>query len=75
MAELLLNVTTLVPLNVTLELDSEYTVPLVAQSLLSVNVTGFAKRGLIHASDFATLMRHNFICGSAIKLKFTVSLV
>ena len=38
-------------------------------------VTGFAKRGLIHASDFATLMRHNFICGSAMKLKFTVSLV
>ena len=26
-----------------------------------VYVTGFAKRGLIHASDFATLMRHNFI--------------
>ena len=26
-----------------------------------VNVTGFAKRGLIHASDFATLKRHNFI--------------
>ena len=24
-------------------------------------MTGFAKRGLIHASDFATLMRHNFI--------------
>ena len=41
----------------------------------SIYVTGFAKRGLIHASDFATLMRHNFICGSAMKLKFTVSLV
>ena len=40
-----------------------------------VYVTRFAKRGLIHASDFATLMRHNFICGSAMKLKFTVSLV
>ena len=39
------------------------------------NVTRFAKRGLIHASDFATLMRHNFTCGSAMKLKFTVSLV
>ena len=25
-------------------------------------VTGFAKRGLIHASDFATLMSHNFVC-------------
>ena len=41
----------------------------------TTNVTGFAKRGLIHASDFVTLMRHNFICGSAMKLKFTVSLV
>ena len=40
-----------------------------------IYVTGFAKRGLIHASNFATLMRHNFICGSAMKLKFTVSLV
>ena len=39
----------------------------------SIYVTGFA--GLIRASDFATLMRHNFICGSAMKLKFTVSLV
>ena len=27
-----------------------------------VNVTGFAKRGFIHASDFATLMSHNFVC-------------
>ena len=44
-------------------------------SRLAVYVTGFAKRGLIHASDFATLMWHNFICGSAMKLKFTVSLV
>ena len=43
--------------------------------LSSPYVTGFAKRGLIHASDFATLMRHNFICSSAIKLKFTVTLV
>ena len=38
-------------------------------------VTGFAKRGLIHTSDFATLMRHNFICSLAMRLKFTVSLV
>ena len=40
-----------------------------------IYVTGFAKWGLIHTSHFATLMRHNFICGSAMKLKFTVSLV
>ena len=26
-----------------------------------IYVTGFAKRGLIHASDFATLKRHNSI--------------
>ena len=25
-------------------------------------VTGFAKRGLIHTSNFATLMCHNFVC-------------
>ena len=25
-------------------------------------MTGFAKRGLVHASDFATLMSHNFVC-------------
>ena len=42
---------------------------------IAIYVTRFAKRGLIHTSDFATLMRHNFICGSAMKLKFTVSLV
>ena len=40
-----------------------------------IYVTGFAKRGLIHASDFANLMRHNFVCSLAMKLKFTVSLV
>ena len=28
---------------------------------LSLNVTGLVKRGLIHASDFATLMSHNFV--------------
>ena len=28
----------------------------------SAIVTGFAKRGLIHASDFTTWMRHNFAC-------------
>ena len=26
-------------------------------------VTGFVKRGLIHASDFATLKEHNFVHG------------
>ena len=30
-------------------------------------VTKFAKRGLIHASDFPNLMRHNFICKQAIR--------
>ena len=36
-------------------------------------MTKFAKRGLIyiHASDFPTLMRHNFICKQAIKLKLS----
>ena len=29
---------------------------------LFVYVTGFVKRGLIHASDFASLMSHNFVC-------------
>ena len=33
-----------------------------AQSIIEAYVTGFAKRGLIHASDFATLMSHNFVC-------------
>ena len=37
-------------------------------------VTKFAKRGLIHASDFPTLTKHNFICKQAIKLKFSVLL-
>ena len=40
-----------------------------------IYVTGYAKRGLIHASDFANLMRHNLICSLAMRLKFTVSLV
>ena len=38
-------------------------------------VTEFAKRGLIHASDFPTLTSHNFICKQAITLKFSVLLV
>ena len=36
-----------------------------------VIVTEFAKRDLIHASNFTTLMRHNVICEQAIKLKFS----
>ena len=38
-------------------------------------VTGFAKRGLIHASDFATLMSHNFVCDYAITLKVSPTIV
>ena len=41
----------------------------------SINVTEFAKRGLIHASNFPTLTSHNFIFKQAIKLKFSVLLV
>ena len=42
--------------------------------LMSIlNTTGYvtksAKRGLIHTSDFATLMSHNFVCDQAITLK------
>ena len=40
-----------------------------------VYVTKFAKRGLIHASDFPTLTKHNIICKQAIRLKFSVVLV
>ena len=40
----------------------------------SILVTEFAKRGLIHTSNFQTLMRHNFICKQAIKLKFSTLL-
>ena len=43
--------------------------------LLDLYVTEFEKRGLIHASDFPTLTRHNFICKQAIKLQFSVLLV
>ena len=35
-------------------------------------VTEFAKRGLIHASSFPTLTRHNVICKYANELKFSV---
>ena len=38
-------------------------------------VTEFAKRGLIHAFDFPTLTRHNFIGTQAIRLKISVLLV
>ena len=38
-------------------------------------VTEFAKRGLIHPSDFPTLKRHNFILKQAIRLKGSVLLV
>ena len=31
----------------------------------------FAKRGVIHASNFATLMSHNFVCDHAITKLFT----
>ena len=34
-------------------------------------MTEFAKRGRIHASNFANLTSHNFICKQAIKLKFS----
>ena len=29
---------------------------------LATYVTGFAKRDLIHTSNFVTLMSHNFVC-------------
>ena len=38
-------------------------------------MTEFAKRGLIYASDFPTLMSHNSICKQAIRLKFSVIVV
>jgi len=41
----------------------------------SLNVTGFVKRGLIHASDFATLKWCNSICGREINFKFGHSVV
>ena len=33
-------------------------------------VIEFAKRGLIHTSNFPTLMRHNFICKQAIRQSY-----
>ena len=42
---------------------------------IPIYVTGFAKRGLILTSDFATLMSHNFVCDQAITLKVSPTLV
>ena len=36
---------------------------LVGNAFIVTYVTGFAKRALIHTSDFATLMWYNFVCG------------
>ena len=33
-----------------------------------------SKKGLIHASDFATLISHNFVCDHAITLKVSRTL-
>ena len=41
----------------------------------TIYVTEFAKRGLIHASDFPTLTKRNFICKQVIRLKFSILLV
>ena len=38
-------------------------------------VTEFAKRGLIHTSNFPNLTNHNFICKQAIKLNVSALLV
>ena len=43
--------------------------------MLIIYVTEFAKRGLLHASNFPTLTSHNFICKQAIKPTFSVLLV
>jgi len=39
-------------------------------AIAALNVTKFAKRGLIHTSDYATLQKHNFFCEQDIELKF-----
>ena len=41
---------------------------------IHIYVTEFAKRGLIHASNFPNWTRHNFTFKQAIKLKFSVLL-
>ena len=45
------------------------------RTLTSIIVTEFAKRGLIHSSDFPTLTKRNFICKQVIRLKFSIVLV
>ena len=40
-------------------------------SYIATYVTGFAKRSLIHTSDFANLMSHNFVCDYAVTFKFS----
>ena len=47
----------------------------VSTSTLTTYVTGFVKRGLIHTSDLATLMSHNFVCDYAVTLQFSPTLV
>ena len=42
---------------------------------IDIYVTKFAKRVLIHASNFSTLTSHNFIFKQAIKLNVSVLLV
>jgi len=39
------------------------------------NVTGFAKRGPIGASNFTTLKKHNLICSNAINFRFCHNIV
>ena len=56
------------------ETEREVISTIIALRIATVYVTEFAKRGLIHASDFPTLTKHNFICKQAIKLKFSVLL-
>ena len=41
---------------------------------LSEYVTGFAKSGLIHTSDFTTLIGHNYVCDKAIAFKYSSTL-
>ena len=41
---------------------------------LCIYVTRFVKRSLIHTSDFATLMIHNFACNLLIILKLSPTL-
>ena len=45
------------------------------KGLIHTYVTGFVKRGLIQASDFTTLISHNFICDFAITINFSPTIV